>query len=158
MNESTATIAVEQWQIRFHETMAALLRAKEAFKKQFGLVGLLNGLWKSSRDLKSLTASLRTISEMPDGALPEGTLQSLIPQLRKLIGSIDDLMDTAKRRNLLNQTLTASPLNQIRDRGEYVADFLDTLEMSIDPETIAAIDEGRSQIERGEFVDMERIS
>ena len=42
MNSSTATPNFDEWQILFHETMAALLRAKAAVEKQFGLWGLLN--------------------------------------------------------------------------------------------------------------------
>jgi hypothetical protein len=59
MSESTAILTLEQWQIRFHETMAALLRAKEAIKLRFGLLGILNGLWRSSRDLKPSSIAIR---------------------------------------------------------------------------------------------------
>jgi hypothetical protein len=42
-------------------------------------------------------------------------------------------------------------------RGEYVADYLDALEMSIDPEVLKAIEEGRNQIDAGQFEEMERL-
>jgi hypothetical protein len=45
----------------------------------------------------------------------------------------------------------------IRSRGEYIADYLEALEMSIDQEVLEAIDEGRSQIERGEFEVMDGL-
>ena len=73
MSQSAATLPLEQWQIRFHETMADLLRAQEAIKRQFGLLGILKGLWRSSRDLKALNANLTAISELPDGVLNEGS-------------------------------------------------------------------------------------
>jgi hypothetical protein len=157
MSSSTAILALDQWQIRFHEAMAALLRAREAIKRRFGLWGLLNGLWKSSRDLKALNASLKAVSELPDGILSDDFIQSQIPQLRNLLRSIEDLVDTAKHKGLMNRSLTAAPLGLISVRGEYVADYLDALEMSSDPQVIAAITEGRDQIERGEVEVMERL-
>jgi len=150
MNPSTTILTLDQWQILFHETMAALLRAQEAIKRQFGIWGVLSGLWKASRGLNTLNASLKAISELPDGVLTDEAIQSQIPQLRKLLASIEELIDTAKRHQLTNRSLTAAPLGSIRIRGEYVADFLETLEMSVDPEVLAAINEGRSQIQRGE--------
>ena len=157
MSSSAAILTLHQWQIRFHETMAALLRAQEAIKQQFGFFGVLNGLWRSVRDLKALTASLKAISELPDGTLGEEFIQSQIPQLRKLLRSLEDLMDTAKHKGLMNRSLTATPLGLMSLRGEYVADYLDALEMSIDPQVLAAINKGQDQIERGEVEVMERL-
>jgi ribosomal protein L17 len=157
MNTSTTVISLNQWQILFHETMAALLRAQEALKQQFGLWGILNGLWKSSRDLKALNASMKAISELPDGMLSDETIQSQIPQLRKLLTSVEELIDTAKRKGLMNRSLTSAPLGSIRIRGEYIADYLESLEMSMDPEVLKTIDDGRDQIERGEFETMGQL-
>lgn len=154
---SAATITIDQWQILFHETMAALLRAQEAVKQQFGFWGALNGLWRSSSDLKALNAKLKALSELPDGYLSEDFLQSQIPQLRKLLRSIEDLIDTAKHHGWMNRSLTAAPIGLICSRGEYIADYLETLEMSLDPEVLEAVNNGRSQIEAGEFEVMERL-
>ena len=157
MSTSTTVLSFDQWQILFHETMAALLRAQGAVKRQFGLWALLNGLWKSSRDLKLLGASLKAISELPDGVLNEELIRSQIPQLRRLLTAIDDLIDSAKRHRLTNRSLTSAPLGSIRIRGEYIADYLEALEMSIDPEVLRAINEGHDQIQRGEFETMEHL-
>ena len=157
MSESTATLELEQWQIRFHETMAALLRAQEALKREFGVWGVLNGLWRSSRDLKALNANLKAISELPDGVITEEFIHSHIPQVRKLLRSIEDLIDTGNRKGLTNRSLTGAPFESIRSRGEYIANYLDALEMSIDPAVLKAIEEGRDQIQRGEFEVMERL-
>ena len=157
MSTSTTLRPLDQWQILFHETMAALLRAQEAVKQQFGLWGILNGLWRSSRDLKMLNASLKEISELPDGVLSEEFIRSQIPQLRKLLTSIEDLIDNAKRHRLTNRSLTSAALGSIRIRGEYMADYLEALEMSIDPDVLKAINEGHNQIERGEFETMEQL-
>jgi hypothetical protein len=158
MNSATTSIAtLDQWQIIFHETMAALLRAQEAVKRQFGFWGVLNGLWKCNRDLKILNSSLKALSELPDGAVSDEFIKAHILELRKLLNSIDDLVSAGKRHGWTNRTLTSAPLGQIRMRGEYVADYLDALEMSIDPEVLKAIEEGRSQIDRGESEVMERL-
>ena len=137
--------------------MAALLRAQEAVKQQFGLWGILNGLWRSNRDLKMLNARLKEISERPDGELSEEFIQSQIPQLRELLTCIEDLIDNAKRHQLTNRSLTSAVLGSIRIRGEYMADYLEALEMSIDPDVLKAINEGHNQIERGEFETMEQL-
>lgn len=157
MSTSTTDLTLDEWQILFHETMATLLRAKEAVKQRFGLWGTLHGLWRSSRDLQRLNASLKAISELPDGVLSEEFIRSQIPQLQKLLRSIEDLIDSAKRHQLANRSLTSAPLGSIRIRGEYIADYLDALEMSVDPDVLKAINEGHSQIERGEFETMERL-
>ena len=157
MSSSSAILTLDQWQIRFHEAMAALLRAQEAVKQQIGLLGLLNGLWKCSRDLKALNTTLKAVSELPDGTLSEDFIQSQIPQLGKLLRSIEDLLGTAKHKGWMNRSLTAAPLGLISVRGEYIADYLDALEMSIDPQVLAAIKEGHDQIERGEVELMERL-
>ena len=66
-------------------------------------------------------------------------------------------MDVSKRKGLTNRTVTAYSLGLISIEGENIADYLDSFEMSIDPQVIAATDEGRSQIERGEYEVMERL-
>lgn len=157
MSTSTTVLSLDQWQILFHETMAALLRAQDAVKRQCGLWGLLSGLWKCSRDLKALNASLKVISELPDGVFSEVLIQSQIPQLRKLLTSIEELIDTAKRRQLTNRSMISAPLGSIRIRGEYIADYLEALEMSIDPEVLKAISEGRGEVEDGKFEIMEQL-
>ncbi|MEO8097223.1 MAG: hypothetical protein ABI811_05935 [Acidobacteriota bacterium] len=150
-------MTLDQWQISFHETMAALLRAQEAVKHQFGLWGTLNGLWRSSRDLKALNASLKAVSELPDGMLTDEFIHSHLLQVRKLLKSIEELIDVARHKGLMNRSLTSAPLGLISSRGEYIADYLEALEMSIDPEVLKAISEGRAQIERGEFELTERL-
>src|SRR5207248_874433 len=155
MTPATTITSLEQWQILFHETMAALLRAQEAVKRQFGFWGLLNGLWKSSRDLKALVASMKAISELRDGLLTEETIRGQISQIQKLLTSIEELIDTAKRAGLMNRSLTSPPLGAIRIRGEALADQLESLEMSLDSEVLQAITEGRGQIESGDFETME---
>jgi ribosomal protein L17 len=157
MSTSTAVLSLDQWQILFYETMAALLRAQEAVKRQLGFWGVLNGLWKASRDLKTLNESLKLISEVPDGVLNDEALKSQIPQLRKLLMSVEELIDTAKRTRLTNRSLTNAPLGLIRLRGEYIADYLEAIELSLDPEVLREIDEGRGQIERGDFEVMEQL-
>ena len=117
----------------------------------------MNGLWRCARDLKDLSISVKAISELPDGILRQEVIQSQIPSLHRLLKSIDDLMELGKRHGLTNRTVTGASLGLISVRGENIADYLDTLEMSIDPEVIAAIREGRSQIERGDVEVMERL-
>ncbi len=136
--------------------MAALLRAQEAVRRQFGFFGILNGLWRSSRDLKAISVRLKEISELPDGTVGEEFIQSQIPQLRKLLRALEELMDTAKHHRLMNRSLTAAPLGLINFRGEYIADYLDAPEMALDPAVLAAIQEGQRQIERGEC-EVERL-
>jgi hypothetical protein len=154
---STTVLSLNQWEILFHETMAALLRTQEAVKRQFGYWGIVTGLWKSSSDLKTLNESLKAISELPDGVLTEEMLSTQIPQLRTLLTSIEELIDTAKRHRLTNRTLTSVSLGSIMIRGEYIADYLETLEMSMDPEVLKAIEEGRNQIEGGNFEIVEQL-
>lgn len=154
---SATTLTIDEWQILFHETVAALLRAKEAVKQQFGLWGLLNGLWRCRHNLKALSATLKALSEAPDGVLSDEFIKAQIPQLQNLLRSIEDLLDTGKRKGLTNRSLTSGVFCSIAAQGEYIAEYLDSLEMAIDPEVLAAIAEGRSQIERGEFETMERL-
>jgi hypothetical protein len=157
MSTSTTVLSLNEWEILFHETMAALLRAQEAVRQQFGFWGIVRGLWKCSSDLKMLNASLKAISELPDGILTEDLLRSQVPQLRKLLTSIEELIDGAKRRRLTNRSLTSVPLGSIIMRGEYIADYLDALEMSMDPEVLRVINEGRGQIEDGNFDIVEKL-
>jgi hypothetical protein len=157
MASSTSTPTLDQWQILFQKTMEALQHAQEAVKRQFGFWARVNGLWRCARDLKDLGASLKAISELPDGTLNDEFLQSQIPRLHKLLKSIDDLLEIGKRKGLANRTVIGASLGLISVRGEYIADYLDALEMTLDPLVIAAIDEGRSQIERGDAEVMERL-
>ncbi len=153
----TGDSTFEKWQILFHETMAAVLRSKEAVKKQFGLVGVLNGLWRSARDMKTLTESLKALSELPDGIVNNEFIESQIPQLRELLSAVGELLDTARSRGMTNRSLSSTPLGLIGSRSQYICDYLETLEMSIDPEVVNAINEGRSQIEHGDYELMERL-
>ena len=51
---------------------------------------------------------------------------------------------------MTNRSYTAYPLAIIASRGENIADYLDTLGMSMDPEVLKAIAAGRAEIERGD--------
>jgi hypothetical protein len=157
MSVASSAMTLDQGQILFYETMAALLRAKEAVRRQVGFWGILNGLWKVSREMKALSANLKAGSELPDGVMSDQIIQSQIPQLRKLVASTEELIDTARQHQLLNRSLTSAPLRLIMGHGEYVADYLESLEMSVDPEVLAAIQEGREQIERGEYEIADRL-
>lgn len=157
MITSTEVLPLNHWQIVFHQTMAALLRAQEAVKRQFGFWGLLNGLWTCSRDLKALNGSLKEISELPDGTVSEEFFRSQMPQVKKLLSSIEELIDVSKRNQLTNRSLTSAVLGSIRLQGEYIADYLESIEMSFDPEVLKAIKDGQDQIDRGEFESMEHL-
>ncbi|HEY1205517.1 MAG: hypothetical protein ABSH46_05645 [Bryobacteraceae bacterium] len=117
----------------------------------------MNDRWRASRELKALNANLKLISEAPDGVISQEFIQSHIPKVRELLRSIESLIYSAKRKGLMNRSLTSAPLGLIRSRGEYIADYLEALEMSVDEEVLKAIDEGRSQIERGEFEVMDEL-
>ena len=157
MSSPATVLTLQQWEIQFHETMAALLRAQEAVRRQSGFFGILNGLWRSSRDLKAISVRLKEISELPDGQVTEEFMHSQIPQLRELLQVLQEVVDVAKLKGHLNRSLTAAPLGLINARREYIADYLDALEMALDPAVLAAIQEGQSQIERGECEVVERL-
>jgi hypothetical protein len=157
MRSSAAVLPVQQWQIQFHETMAASLRTHGAVESQSGFLGIVADLWRSARDLKVLSAILKEISELPDGQVTEEFMHSQIPQLRELLQVLQEVVDVAKLKGHLNRSLTAAPLGLINARREYIADYLDALEMASDPAVLAAIQEGQSQIERGECEVVERL-
>ena len=157
MNPSIAVLTFDQWQILFHQTMAALLRAREAVKRKIGFWGTLSDLWRASRDLKELNANSKAISELPDGMLTEDFIQTHIPEVQKLLRSIEELIDSGKRHGLMNRSLTSAALGSIKIHGEHLADYLDTLEMSLDPEVLKALEEGQRQIDNGEFEISERL-
>jgi hypothetical protein len=136
--------------------MAASLRTQGTVQ-QSGLFGIVRDLWRSAHDLKVLSAILKEISELPDGQVTEEFLQSQIPQLRELLDVLQEVVGAAKVKGHLNRSLTAAPLGLITARREYIADYLDGLEMSLDPAVVAAIKEGQEQIERGECEVAERL-
>ncbi|MBV9760948.1 MAG: hypothetical protein JO340_10325 [Acidobacteriaceae bacterium] len=154
---NTATFTMDEWQILFHETMAALLRAQEAVKRQLGIWGLLNSLWKCGRELKALTAALKSLSEAPDGAIPFDFLKSHPENVRDLSSSLDRLLQTAQQKGLMNRSITAGAFRTIDARRQYLLDYMDALELSLDPEVLQSIEEGRQQIERGDYEVMERL-
>jgi hypothetical protein len=134
-----------------------VLQTQESAKRQIGYWGMVRGLWRADRDLRSLVNLLKTLSEAPDGFLKDDEIDSQMQQVRKLLTSIEDLIDTAKRRGLMNRTLTSASLGSIRIRRESLADYLENLEMAIDPEVTKAIEAGREQIANGEFEAMDRL-
>jgi hypothetical protein len=146
---------IEQWQIAYHETMAALLRAKEAVKCQVGIIGMSTGLRRCSRDLKLLNQGLKALSELPDGVISDEGVSNQIVQVRKLLISIGELLESARRRGLMNRTLTGASLGSIAGQAGYLKECLDTLEMSQDPDVLKAIEDGKQQIEQGEYEVME---
>ena len=154
---SAATLTPEQWHIRFHEAIAAVLRATEAVKRQLGFFGMLNRLWKCSRDLKILTQSIKALSELPDFTFTSELIASHIGQLKELVKSIEELIDVGRRNGLTNRSLTAGALEAIRAHGELIADYVDSLEMSMDPEVLKAIKNGQEQIARGDFESLESL-
>jgi hypothetical protein len=90
------------------------------------------------------------------GRTPWSARDALVPPkpttFRKFatsLRSIEDLIDTGKSNGLTNWSLTSAPFESTRSRREYIARDLEALEVSIDPEVLKVIDDGRAQIKRG---------
>ena len=101
---STQSITLDQWQLLFHEAMAAILRAKTAIKKQAGILGIAKGLWTVSRDLKKIIAIEALALKAPEGTLSDEWIQDNLRSSAELLRSLEDLIDNARRGGLTNQT------------------------------------------------------
>lgn len=146
---STAAVPLDEWQLQFHEAMAAILGAKEKITRQAGILGITYGLWSVTRDLKNIIRLLVSTTSVPDGLWNDTLIESTISSTSVLVRSIEDLLDTAKSKGFTNRALTAGPLEIIRKRGEEIAEYLDAFRLSIDPEVEAAIRQGRQDFADG---------
>jgi len=154
---STAALPFDQWQLLFHEAMAAIIRSKEAIKRQAGILGVAKGLWTAARDLKNIVQLERVMLEVPDGVIDEATLRANIQSTSELLRSIEELIDIAKQHRLQNRTLTAASLESVRRSGEQIADHLDVLKISIDPDVEELIRQGRQDFAEGRSVPFESL-
>jgi hypothetical protein len=154
---STQPLPLDQWHLLFHETMAAILRAKEAIKRQAGILGIANGLWGAARDLKRIVRLEELLLAAPDGALSEVQLLESIRSSTEILRSIEDLIDIAKHHGFTNRTLTAAPLESIRKHGEQIAEHLEVLELSVDPEVEELIRLGRQDFAEGRGIPLESL-
>ncbi len=154
---TAVAIPLDQWELRFHEAMAALLRARDAIRRQAGILGLAPRFWSVARDLKNLTNTFEVMLAAPDGVLDEAALRSFAERTSRLVREIRELIDVAKRRGLTNRTLTAGSLNAIRLAGEKLDDYLDVLELSTDPEVEKLIREGKQDFADGRGVSLESL-
>lgn len=158
---SANAIQLEQWQLQFHELMAAILRASATIRREAGILGIAPRLWEVARDLKNILPLqehiYQSMLELPDGAVDEAIIKSSAESTGKLLCSIEDLLDNARRNQLMNRTLTAGSLEAIRRRGQEIAEHLDVLKLSIDPEIAALISEGRADFAEGRGVPLDSL-
>jgi hypothetical protein len=149
---STEALPLDEWQLRFHEAMAAVLRAREAIRRQATLAGVAWGLWRAARDLKEVVDFSARLLETQDGLVTKEMVGPFMDSMKGLVVEIDGLVDTAKRRKLFNRTLTSAAIEAVRCRGEELAECVDALEMSFDAEVIELIRKGRQDFAGGRGV------
>lgn len=158
---SVDAVQLDRWQLQFHELMASILRASAMIKREAGILGIAPRLWQAGRDLKGIRQLQQNIYEsaleLPDGAINDAVFKSLTESTGNLVHSIEELLDIARRKGLLNRSLTAGSLEVIRQRGGELAEYLDILRLSVDPELAAQISEGRSEFVEGRGVPLDSL-
>lgn len=158
---SADAIQLEQWNLQYHELMAAILRASATIKREVSIFGIAPRLWGVARDLKNIVPLQKHLYglmlELPDGTIDDAIIRDSVKSTGDLVRSIEGLLDTAKRRGLMNRTLTAASLETIRRHGEEIAEHLDVLRLSIDPEAEGLIREGREDFAAGRGVPLDSL-
>jgi hypothetical protein len=141
--------------------MAAILRAAKSIKREAGILGVAKRLWSVSRDLDNLRILQLSIYErmlqLPDGGLDETLIKGNVESTASLLRSVADLLDVAKRHGLANRSLTAPSLLAIRRYAEQMAEELDPLVLSVDPEAEKLIGEGRADFAEGRGIPLDSL-
>jgi hypothetical protein len=158
---SAMAIPNDEWGVQFHESMAALARSRAAIRREVGILGIARGLWSVSRDLKNLRPSrdriYASLSALPDGAIDDAQLREYVQSTQSLVDSIEELLRVAKRARLTNRTLTAGSLEAIRRHCEDFAQHVDVLQLSVDPEAIELIRQGREDFANEKTVPLDSL-
>jgi hypothetical protein len=151
---STATMPFEPWQIDYHKTMAAAGTLFRAVRAGAPVFELAKDLWSLDRKFRSLVSRLNSLPLDPC-SIEE--LTTIIHKLREAHLSLGGLLDLAASAGLGNRTLTAGSINSLRKRNAELADFLEHLELGLDPSVNSAVSDALEEFRRGETVNLASI-
>lgn len=156
---SSETLTLDQWYIDYHEAMAAATKVRAAVRRHATIFQIASSLWSAARDVRRLIPEHERL--LQHGArlllLPD-KLQDLLESLKKLCDTLDELFDVARAKGYTNRTLTSHSLHSIRDIGDELRDYYETLKLSLDPHTNQLIDEAIRESESSPTVSLDSLA
>ena len=123
-----------EWQVEYHETMAATGKVRLAVARG---VNILN-LARIAIDLKvavgltgTLVVLLKRLEASPSSVLLEGEAQSIPPSLRKLFQATCGMLEQATAKGLDDNWLTKGSLTRIDQLNQQICGFADRFEDAV---------------------------
>jgi hypothetical protein len=81
----------------------------------------------------------------------------LLARLRALRATVNSVLDLAGKRGLCNRTIISGSILTLRRRNDELLDFVERLELSIDPALDRCLDEGLEEYRSGTAIPVESL-
>ncbi len=149
---STAAMTFDPWCVQYTETLAAATTVGSAIRRRCSYVQLATDFWRVNRKFKSL---LSTLDEAK--MLPEDGAKELLARLRTLRATVNSVLDLAGKRGLCNRTIISGSILTLRKRNDELLDFVERLELSVDPAVYRCLDEALEEYRSGTAIPIESL-
>jgi len=125
---ATASIALQQWNAEYYETMAAAAKAQLAVYSGAWYVRLLMDFRKVAHEYETLVHGLAQLEASPSSILLQEEARDIPQSLRLLFRKGCVVLESADRKGLTRNWLMAQQITRINDLNQRVSGFADRYE------------------------------
>jgi hypothetical protein len=128
MNMATASVALDQWNAEYYETMAAALRARLAVQSGANHLFLAAKFRTIAKDFNALINLLSEFEARPSEILLDEQAREIPQRLRILFRKTCDVLEAAEQRKLTQTWLMRDAIDRINNLNQQLAGFADRFE------------------------------
>jgi hypothetical protein len=152
MSTMAMSVPFDTWCVDYHKTMAAAFTVGNAVRRSASILELAKDFWSLSRNLRTLLNDLETTAEIPCEHV-----RQLSDKLRELHTKLDETLELARKRGFTNRTLTSVSIEALRSSNARLQDYLERLELSLDPTSATDAAEALADYKRGDTVSLDSL-
>jgi hypothetical protein len=152
MSTMATAAPFDAWCVDYHKTMAAAFTVGNAVRRSASILELAKGFWSLSRNFRSLLNDLETTT-----GIPSEYVQRLSDRLRELHTKLDETLELARKRGFANRSLTNGSIQALQSCNARLQDYLERLELSLDPTLATDAGEAVADYKRGETVSLDSL-
>jgi hypothetical protein len=132
--------------------MAAAVAAGNAVRKRASILELVKDFWSVNRSFRSLMTDLEAATAITREDIPQ-----LDARLRELYTTVSQTLDMCRERGFTHRALVNGSIHSLQSCNARLQDYLERLELSLDPNLAIETAEAIAEYERGETISLDSL-
>jgi hypothetical protein len=158
---SAAVLAMPSWRVDALRAETLASKVSASVRNQANILRVASNLWTLDGRLRDfLEKFYKQVEKGTPSVTPptEEGLQSALKSLRSITDSIEEMYNRGKAGGLTNRRFVGAALNSVRMRSEELRDIVESVELSMTPETDAIFDKALAALRAGDVVDLAQLT